>query len=94
MIHGKDDRKRPDEPFFYSKENHLDFDNIPDFLPALHPTEEMVIVFSVSVRFYVLFYLCFPKTLTSSFTNHRALHSPRLFVTFQTRSSLLVWRPS
>ena len=34
--HGKDDRKRPDEPFFYSKENHLDFGDVPDFLPALH----------------------------------------------------------
>ena len=41
--HGKDDRKRPDEPFFYSKENHLDFGDVPDFLPALHPAEEMVI---------------------------------------------------
>ena len=40
--HGKDDRKRPDEPFFYSKENHLDFGDVPDFLPALHPAEEMV----------------------------------------------------
>ena len=41
--HGKDDRKRPDEPFFYSKENHLDFGDVPDFAPALHPAEEMVI---------------------------------------------------
>src|SRR3984957_19084924 len=132
--HGKDDRKRPDEPFFYSKENHLDFGDVPDFLPALHPAEEMVIprvhvsvnVFfrecsvlcafdllaysSTSFRLAVsnsnivdmLFtffemlarftrsYFCFPTS--SSFTNHRALHSPRLFVTFQTRSSLLVWR--
>src|SRR3984957_20510386 len=60
--HGKDDRKRPDEPFFYSKENYLDFGDVPDFPPALHPAEEMVIarvhvsvnVSSVSVRFYVL----------------------------------------
>ena len=64
--HGKDDRKRPDEPFFYSRENHLDFGDVPDFLPALHPAEEMVIarvhvsinVFSVSVQFYVLLTFC------------------------------------
>jgi hypothetical protein len=34
----KDDR---DEPFFYLKGNHLDFGDVPDFLPALHPAEEM-----------------------------------------------------
>jgi uncharacterized protein DUF6570 len=70
--HGKDDRKRPDEPFFYSKENHLDFGDVPDFLPALHPAEEMVIArvhvsVSVSVRFYVLltFWLIFLLLLDS-----------------------------
>ena len=67
--HGKDDKKRLDEPFFYSEGNYLDFGDVPDFLPALHPVEEMVIarvhvsvnVFSVSVRFYVLltFWLMF-----------------------------------
>ena len=63
--HGKDDRKRPDEPFFYSEENHLDFGDVPDFLPALHPAEEMVIarvhvsvnVFSVSsIWLYCMFF--------------------------------------
>jgi ATP-dependent DNA helicase PIF1 len=51
--HGKDDKKRLDEPFFYSEENHLDFGDVPDFLPALHPAEEMVIArVHVSVNFF------------------------------------------
>ena len=85
--HGKDDRKRPDEPLFYSKENYLDFGDVPDFLPALHPAEDVGKIYE---ELPLRSYLCFPTS--SSFTNHRALHSPRLFVTFQTRSSLLVWR--
>jgi len=37
----------------YSKENHLDFGDVPDFLPALHPAEEMVIArVHVSVNFF------------------------------------------
>ncbi|EAQ86310.1 hypothetical protein CHGG_07563 [Chaetomium globosum CBS 148.51] len=41
--HQKDDKKRADEPFLYSAENHLDFGEMPDSLPILHPAEEMVI---------------------------------------------------
>ena len=49
--HGKDDRKRLDEPFFCSKENYLDFGDVPDFLPAFHPPEEMVIA---RVHIYII----------------------------------------
>ncbi len=41
--HLKDDKKRSDEPFFYSSENHLDFGDVPNYLPVLEPAEEMLI---------------------------------------------------
>ncbi len=41
--HLKDDKKRIDEPFYYSADNHLDFGDVPDNLPSLCPAEEMVI---------------------------------------------------
>ena len=76
---GKDDRKRLYEPFFYSKENHLDFGGVADFLPALHLAEEMVIarvhvsinVFPVSARFYVLltFWLMFFASFRFTFNS-------------------------
>jgi hypothetical protein len=39
----KDDKKAPDEPFFYSAENHLDFGPVPNYLPELSQTEQMMI---------------------------------------------------
>ena len=41
--HQKDDKKRQDEPFFYSAANHLDFGDVPTELPQLEPIEEMLI---------------------------------------------------
>jgi len=60
--HDKDDQKRPDEPFFFSAANHLDFGEVPHYLPKLEPAEEMVIarvhvsvnVFTVGVSFYLV----------------------------------------
>lgn len=41
--HDKDDKKRQDEPFFYSAANHLDFGSVPPELPQLEPLEELFI---------------------------------------------------
>ena len=41
--HQKDDKKKQDEPFFYSAANHLDFGDVPAELPQLEPIEEMLI---------------------------------------------------
>jgi len=39
----KDKNKKEDEPWFFSAENHLDFNLIPAFLPQLTIVEEMLI---------------------------------------------------
>jgi hypothetical protein len=39
----RDKNRRPDEPFFFSHENCLDFGDIPTELPSLTQVEEMVI---------------------------------------------------
>lgn len=41
--HSADDCKRPDEPFFWSKENTLDFGDVPAHLPQLSQLEEQMI---------------------------------------------------
>jgi hypothetical protein len=41
--HEKDDKKRQDEPFFFSAGNKLDFGSVPEHLPRLEPLEEMFI---------------------------------------------------
>jgi hypothetical protein len=43
--HAKDSLKnrKGDEPFFYSTANHIDFGDVPAFLPELSPVEEMFI---------------------------------------------------
>jgi uncharacterized protein DUF6570 len=41
--HQKDDKKKQDEPFFYSVANHLDFGDVPAELPQFEPIEEMLI---------------------------------------------------
>jgi hypothetical protein len=41
--HEKDDKKRQDEPFFFSAGNKLDFGSVPEHLPRLEPLEEMLI---------------------------------------------------
>ncbi|CAH0028647.1 unnamed protein product [Clonostachys rhizophaga] len=38
-----DRRKADEEPFFYSQENHLDFGDVPEYLPELSQVEEMLI---------------------------------------------------
>ncbi len=39
----KDAKRGPDEPYFFSAENHLDFGPVPTRLPELTPTEEALI---------------------------------------------------
>jgi hypothetical protein len=39
----KDEKKAPDEPFYFSAANNLDFGPIPSYLPELSPTEQMMI---------------------------------------------------
>ncbi|KJK85038.1 hypothetical protein H633G_11133 [Metarhizium anisopliae BRIP 53284] len=39
----KDEKRGPDEPYFFSAENHLDFGPVPTRLPELTPTEESLI---------------------------------------------------
>jgi hypothetical protein len=41
--HDKDDKKRQDEPFFFSTENKLDFGPVPPQLPQLEPLKELFI---------------------------------------------------
>ena len=41
--HQKDDKKAPNEPFYFSAANELDFGNIPANLPELSLTEQMMI---------------------------------------------------
>jgi hypothetical protein len=41
--HDKDDKKRQDEPLFFSAENKLDFGTVPPQLPQLEPLEELLI---------------------------------------------------
>ena len=41
--HQKDDKKAPNEPFYFSAGNELDFGNIPANLPELSLTEQMMI---------------------------------------------------
>jgi len=41
--HGKDDKKRQDEPFLFSAENKLDFGPVLSQLPQLEPLEELFI---------------------------------------------------
>jgi ATP-dependent DNA helicase PIF1 len=53
--HDKDDKKRQDEPFFFSAANKLDFGPIPDGLPHLEPLEEMFIArVHVSVKIFTV----------------------------------------
>lgn len=61
--HNKDDKRQPNEPFFYSADNSLDFGEIPEDLPTLLPAEEMIVarvhvsvnIFTVSWRFFPLY---------------------------------------
>ncbi|KAH7467614.1 hypothetical protein FOMA001_g15238 [Fusarium oxysporum f. sp. matthiolae] len=39
----KDEKRRPDEPYFFSADNQLDFGPVPARLPQLTPTEESLI---------------------------------------------------
>ncbi|KAK8912669.1 hypothetical protein VCV18_012348 [Metarhizium anisopliae] len=39
----KDEKRGPDEPYFFSAENHLDFGPVPTRLPELTPTEEALV---------------------------------------------------
>ncbi|KAM4062414.1 ATP-dependent DNA helicase PIF1 [Hirsutella rhossiliensis] len=39
----KDEKRGPDEPYFFSAENQLDFGPVPTRLPELTPTEEALI---------------------------------------------------
>ncbi len=39
----KDEKRRPDEPYFFSADNQLDFGPVPTRLPQLTPTEESLI---------------------------------------------------
>ncbi|KAJ3517269.1 hypothetical protein NM208_g14729 [Fusarium decemcellulare] len=39
----KDEKRRPDEPYFFSADNQLDFSPVPARLPQLTPTEESLI---------------------------------------------------
>jgi hypothetical protein len=39
----KDDKRRPDEPYFFSADNQLDFGTVPTELPQLTPIEESLI---------------------------------------------------
>lgn len=51
----KDDKIRPDEPFYYSAANNLDFGDVPDHLPQLEPLEELLISrVHVSVNVYTV----------------------------------------
>ncbi len=63
--HLKDDKKRLEEPYFFSAANRLDFGIVPTYLPQLLPAEEMVIarvhvsvnVFSVCSIAFLLYLL-------------------------------------
>jgi len=51
--HRKDDKRRADEPCFFSSGNHLDFGDMPGCLSPLEPIEEMLIAcVHVSVSVY------------------------------------------
>jgi hypothetical protein len=53
--HDKDDKKRQDEPFFFSAENKLDFGAVPPELPPLEPLEELFIArVHVSVNIFTV----------------------------------------
>ena len=53
--HNKDDKRRQDEPFFFSAANNLDFGSVPVYLPKLEPLEELFIVrVHVSVNVYTV----------------------------------------
>ena len=54
--HDKDDKKRQDEPFFFSAENKLDFGPVPPQLPRLEPLEELFIArVHVSVNVFTVY---------------------------------------
>ena len=85
--HLKDDKKRIDEPFFYSAENHLDFGVVPQHLPALEPAEEMLIarvhvsvnVFTV-LLLYLVFCLSFAANSSSRFVASSTNTAATLFI--------------
>jgi hypothetical protein len=53
--HDKDDKKRQDEPIFFSAENKLDFGAVPPELPPLEPLEELFIArVHVSVNIFTV----------------------------------------
>jgi ATP-dependent DNA helicase PIF1 len=39
----REEKKKPEDPLFFSAENHLDFGDVPDFLPPLTQVEEQLI---------------------------------------------------
>jgi hypothetical protein len=53
--HDKNDKKRQDEPLYFSATNHLDFGSVPAELPQLEPLEEMFIArVHVSVNIFTV----------------------------------------
>src|SRR5271157_5908807 len=62
----KDNNKRADKPFFYFKENHLDFGKVPASLPKLEPAEEMVIIrVYISVNIFIVYWFIYFLSFSS-----------------------------
>ncbi|KHO00508.1 ATP-dependent DNA helicase PIF1 [Metarhizium album ARSEF 1941] len=60
----KDEKRGPDEPYFFSAENQLDFGPVPTRLPELTPTEESLIA-RVHVHVNIMLLPLLPRELNT-----------------------------
>ena len=80
--HEKDHKKRGDEPFYYSAENHLDFGTVPAGLPQLEPLEETLIArVHVSVNVFTVSKLAFLAGYVANAATRFAVPSTNTAVT-------------